>query len=530
MSKINMKKMLYMLLIFLMLMTVTVGISSSRDNIPKNDLPLGFTYIGVHDTSVDIGAISIAGIQGDYIYNNVDNVFVTIIKDDNADELAARYKSQYKDVGYDVFESISFNGHSAIRIKVFLSGNWHYRIMWTEDSSMILVGTLQDVNALLSLAVAVDNDVETPIPIANVSSDYVGGISVVTDPIRGQILFDGVVKGTGSWIETVSTGSHTISFGAVSGYITPSQQSVNVHTRHTAYITGTYVPVQTDVVMLETAKSNLNGIIEKGMRYETVLIKDNVFIPETISVKKGIFVVLYNIDRITHYVKLSQFENNGYYEIPSGDILIFLFNDEAGNTVIYQDRDFSNLKGKTVIEQVYTTNPVPVANIQQFAISLPPQRYVNQPLTILIANRDTGNAVVGANTRICLTNTNNCLALNTDANGNVAFRPLNTDYQIWVSASGYQDAYLRFDVTNSVSTPAVTYTARPEPTYTARPTVTVTPVITHVPKPGTLEDPNPGCWGSAFGFGMCAGSVAAKTGVGLAMGIGKGIVQLFGGE
>ena len=168
---------------------------------------------------------------------------------------------------------------------------------------------------------------------------------------------------------------------------------------------------------------------------------------------------------------------------------------------------------------------VPIqTSIPQLEIHLPYPRYVNQPLNIAIVNKGTGHAVIDANTRICLTNTNNCLVLNTDANGNVAFRPLNKDYQIWATASGYQSAALRFDVTNSVSTPAVTYTARPEPTYIAK------PVVTYVPKPGTLEDPNPGCWSSAFGFGMCTGSIAAKTGVGLVMGIGKGIVQLFGGE
>jgi hypothetical protein len=71
--------------------------------------------------------------------------------------------------------------------------------------------------------------------------------------------------------------------------------------------------------------------------------------------------------------------------------------------------------------------------------------------------------------------------------------------------------------------PVVTYTASPTPivTYTASPTVTVTQNL-------ETNDPDPGCWSSAYGFGMCAGDVAIRTGVGLIMGLGKGITKLLG--
>lgn len=75
------------------------------------------------------------------------------------------------------------------------------------------------------------------------------------------------------------------------------------------------------------------------------------------------------------------------------------------------------------------------------------------------------------------------------------------------------------DMLTPEKTPVVTYTARP----------VTSPVVTRTPKPGTIEDQDPGCWDSAFGFGMCAGNVITKTAVGLFVGIGKGIVTVLGG-
>jgi hypothetical protein len=76
-----------------------------------------------------------------------------------------------------------------------------------------------------------------------------------------------------------------------------------------------------------------------------------------------------------------------------------------------------------------------------------------------------------------------------------------------------------------------TYTARPVVTYTASPTAIVTHIaIPTVTVAQNLEtnNPDPGCWGSAYDFGVCAGDLATRTVVGVLIGVGKGVVGILG--
>ncbi len=131
---------------------------NSTSVIPQTSLPVGFTYMGTHETPVDIGATSINATEGVYRYNKVDDVYVQLIRNDNPQELINQYKSKYKDANYNPFEEISFNGHSATKIKDYFTENAtqvaYYSIMWTNGSSMIIVGSSPDANAMLSLATA----------------------------------------------------------------------------------------------------------------------------------------------------------------------------------------------------------------------------------------------------------------------------------------------------------------------------------------------------------------------------------------
>ena len=69
-----------------------------------------------------------------------------------------------------------------------------------------------------------------------------GTLSVTTTPVSGSITVDGAFKANGSWSGSVTAGSHTISFGAVSGYNTPANQTVTVNSGATMTVTGTYTP------------------------------------------------------------------------------------------------------------------------------------------------------------------------------------------------------------------------------------------------------------------------------------------------
>lgn len=132
--------------------------NSTSGVIPQTALPVGFTYMGTHETAVPIGGTSINATEGVYKYNNVDDVYVDLIRNNNPQELLIQYKSQYKDAKYNPFEEVSFNGHNATQVKDYNTENArqvaHYSIIWTNGSSMIIVGSSSDANAVLSLATA----------------------------------------------------------------------------------------------------------------------------------------------------------------------------------------------------------------------------------------------------------------------------------------------------------------------------------------------------------------------------------------
>jgi PBP1b-binding outer membrane lipoprotein LpoB len=129
--------------------------------IPQTGLPVGFTYMGTHETPVDIGGNSINATEGVYKYNNVDDVYVQLIKNNNTQELVIQYKAKYKDANWNPFEEVSFNGHNATQIKDYFTENAkqtaYYSIMWTNGSSLIIVGSSPDAHAVLSLATATGN-------------------------------------------------------------------------------------------------------------------------------------------------------------------------------------------------------------------------------------------------------------------------------------------------------------------------------------------------------------------------------------
>jgi PBP1b-binding outer membrane lipoprotein LpoB len=132
--------------------------NSTSGIIPQTALPVGFTYMGTHETPVDIGGTSINATEGVYRYNNLEDVYVQVIKNDNPETLIGLYKSSYKNVKYNPFIEISLNGHKATQVTDYstINGNNtpNYSVIWTNDSSMIIVGSSPDASAILSLATA----------------------------------------------------------------------------------------------------------------------------------------------------------------------------------------------------------------------------------------------------------------------------------------------------------------------------------------------------------------------------------------
>ena len=118
-----------------------------------------------------------------------------------------------------------------------LSTNW--QVFSTEFTTKGFTSTVNDGRLMFWLA-----------PFAAAGDEYyiddvrlekvTGTLSVKTTPANGVIYVDSVMKGTGSWSGLVSVSSHTVSFGTISGYSTPSMQTVDVNTDLTTLVTGIY--------------------------------------------------------------------------------------------------------------------------------------------------------------------------------------------------------------------------------------------------------------------------------------------------
>lgn len=134
--------------------------SAASELIPTTNLPEGFTYLGIHESSVDIGGSGINSTEGIY-KNSGDDIYIQVVETDTPGELLARYKSQikkqYKDE-YNLFEEISINGHTATKATEVTTINGRptprYSIIWTSGSFMILVGSSSDPEAVMALAAA----------------------------------------------------------------------------------------------------------------------------------------------------------------------------------------------------------------------------------------------------------------------------------------------------------------------------------------------------------------------------------------
>jgi hypothetical protein len=136
--------------------------NSTAGIIPQTGLPVGFTFMAIHETTQDIGGTSINATEGVYRYNNIEDVYIQVIKNDNPEALLAQYKESYKDAKYDPFTEISLNGHKATEVTDYTVLNGQnipsYTIIWATDKAIILVSSpTSDAKTLVALATATGN-------------------------------------------------------------------------------------------------------------------------------------------------------------------------------------------------------------------------------------------------------------------------------------------------------------------------------------------------------------------------------------
>lgn len=129
------------------------------DLIPQTNLPSGFTYMGSHETPVNIGGTLINATEGVY-RNNGEDFYIQIIGNGNPEALINQYKLQYKNARYSPFQEISLNGHKATQVTDYSTVNGkqipNYAVIWATENAMILVSSpTADAQTVTALAAAV---------------------------------------------------------------------------------------------------------------------------------------------------------------------------------------------------------------------------------------------------------------------------------------------------------------------------------------------------------------------------------------
>ena len=132
------------------------------DFIPTTNLPAGFTYMGIHETTINIANSTMSGFEGVYRYGK-DDIYITAVKNDDPEALLSQYKADLRKpfkADYDPFEEITINGHSATKFTGFRIEDGktvlRYSLIWANNGYLIQVGSLADVNPVVVLASATD--------------------------------------------------------------------------------------------------------------------------------------------------------------------------------------------------------------------------------------------------------------------------------------------------------------------------------------------------------------------------------------
>ncbi len=154
-----MYKKIALLLIIAILVSGCVFNGNSNKVIPQTNLPYGFTYLGTHETEVNINGISMNATEG--VYRHKEGYFrIQVIKDDNPERLLAQYKLQYKNVKYSPFKEISFNGHKATMITDYSIRHGKqvplYTVIWANKRYLFIVTSEEptDSETVIALAAA----------------------------------------------------------------------------------------------------------------------------------------------------------------------------------------------------------------------------------------------------------------------------------------------------------------------------------------------------------------------------------------
>lgn len=114
------------------------------DLIPVKNLPIGLTYLGVHEAS--LGNLGVTATEAIYKNSDGEDFYVRVVKTENTDaakQLIEDYKSEYSNYRYEPFEEVVLNNHSATQIKenTLQEGKrvFTYSYLWNNENYVFIV-------------------------------------------------------------------------------------------------------------------------------------------------------------------------------------------------------------------------------------------------------------------------------------------------------------------------------------------------------------------------------------------------------
>jgi len=158
--------------------------------IPEDNLPMGFTFMGSHDSIFEINGTTMKSQEGVYRYNSINDIYIEVIKTDNPDILLNQYREQIKKQfkeGYDPFKEITINDHKAMQITDYSTVDGKqkpfYSIVWTTKNAMILITSpITELQPIITLATATKN-YSNPI-ITSAENDLAGRLNLSNGQVQ----------------------------------------------------------------------------------------------------------------------------------------------------------------------------------------------------------------------------------------------------------------------------------------------------------------------------------------------------------
>ncbi len=366
--------------------------------IPTTNLPAGFTYMGIHETPVEIGSFSINATEGVY-RNNGEDFYILVIKNDDPEALITQYKARYKNARYDPFKEISFNGHKATQVTDYSTINGkqtqNFAVIWATEKTMIIVNSpTADIQTVIALATATPTPTATPgkfrvgpsvtlRPVTEVIAANSDGIVEfgMNNPSLNDVMLNVVVRiAVPSGIRVYGQGFEAAGAGVVAGMFSVppgTQRTIAVVVKadtsaligsHTLQFTGLYLPGNNEdasqplkltySVTVKAASKNPESP-EPSTPTVTAIpvikvtaipviyrieIRGFAFNPQTITITKGTTVTWINEDSATHTVTGNAFITE---ILNQGQTFSYTF-DEAG-TFDYWCKIHPSMRGKVVV-------------------------------------------------------------------------------------------------------------------------------------------------------------------------------------